>query len=75
MLTAWFIDNEDKDKVRQDYVTAQAAFARLTKILTKKLKKGSSGDYDKASWAYYQADSNGYNRALTEVMKLIKEAD
>lgn len=75
MLAVWFSDKEDKDQIRRDYVTAQAAFARLTKILTKKLKKSAPIDYKNASWSYYQADSNGYNRALTEVMKLIKETD
>ena len=43
----------------------------LKEILLKKVKESKEVDYEKASWAYYQADSNGYNRALTEVLDLI----
>ena len=73
MYTVWFSGNKDKDKVKQDFAVAYEAFKRLTEILNKKLKKSSEADYTIASWAYAQADVNGYNRALTEVMKLIKE--
>ena len=72
----WFKDKtKGREKVKQDIALAHNAFERLSGILTKKLRKSSTPDYDKASWPYFQADSNGYNRALEEVLKLIEETD
>lgn len=73
MQEVWFSKKEDRDKVKQDVALAHNAFKRLSDILTRKLKSNSSQDYDKASWPFLQADNNGYNRALTEVLTLIKE--
>lgn len=73
MKEVWFSKKEDRDKVKQDIALAHNAFKRLTDILSRKLKSNSSTDYDKASWPFLQADTNGYNRALTEVLTLIKE--
>ena len=33
--------------------------------------KPETADYDSPSWAYKQADSNGYRRALEDVIKLL----
>lgn len=35
-------------------------------------RKPLSADYDSPSWAYKQADQNGYNRAIDDVLNLIK---
>jgi hypothetical protein len=77
MQEIWFNGNkkDERDKVKQDVALAHNAFKRLSAILRGRLKDNSSQDYDKASWPFYQADNNGYNRALTEVLKLIKETD
>ena len=73
MQEVWFSGGKDRDKVKQDIALAHNAFKRLSDILTRKLRSNSSTDYDKASWPFLQADNNGYNRALTEVLTLIKE--
>ena len=75
MQEIWFdgIKRDDRDKVKQDVALAHNAFKRLSIILKSRLKDSSSQDYDKAAWPFYQADTNGHNRALTEVLKLIKE--
>lgn len=73
MQEVWFSGDKDRDKIKQDIALAHNAFKRLSDILTRKVKSNSSQDYDKASWPFYQADNNGYNRALTEVLTLIKE--
>jgi hypothetical protein len=72
MQEIWFNGTKDKEKVKQDIALAHNAFKRLTDILNKRLKTDKVSDYDKASWPFYQADNNGYNRALQEVLKLIK---
>jgi len=76
MQEIWFSgikNEEEREKVKQDIALAHNAFKRLSDILAKKEKKSSASDYDRASWSSYQADMNGYNRALQEVLKLIKE--
>ncbi len=77
MQEIWFsgTSKEDREKVKQDIALAHNAFKRLSGILRSKLKDNTAQDYDKAAWPFYQADTNGFNRALTEVLKLIKEAD
>jgi len=74
MQEIWFngTKKEDRDRVKQDIALAHNAFKRLSSILRSKLKDNLVQDYDKASWPFNQADTLGYNRALTEVLKLIK---
>ena len=76
MQEIWFsgTSKEDREKVKQDIALAHNAFKRLSGILRSKLKDNLVQDYDKASWPFNQADTLGYNRALTEVLKLM-EAD
>jgi hypothetical protein len=75
MQEIWFNgtkgSKEDREKVKQDVALAHNAFKRMKDILEKKHKNNLSTDYDKASWPFLQADTNGYNRALQEVLKLI----
>ena len=76
MMEAWFAGTkkEDRERVKQDIALAHNAFKRLSGILRSKLKENLVQDYNKASWPFNQADTLGYNRALTEVLKLM-EAD
>jgi len=74
MQAIWFNgtkDEKERDAVKQDIALAQNALKRMKGILVKKQKSNLSTDYDKASWPFLQADTNGYNRALLEVLKLI----
>jgi len=80
MQEIWFngakpSDKEAREKVKQDIGLARNAFERLTGILSSRMKDSAVKDYNKAAWPFLQADTNGYNRALTEVLKLIKETD
>ena len=76
MQEIWFngTNKEAREKVKQDIALAHNAFKRLSNILRSKLKENLVQDYNKASWPFNQADNLGYNRALTEVLKLM-EAD
>jgi len=80
MQEIWFSgihssDQDGREKVKQNFGLAFGAFQRLTSILESRKKESAVKDYDKAAWPFLQADTNGYNRALTEVLKLIKETD
>ena len=76
MQAIWFSGKGTKEDVKQDVASAYRAFERLSDILIKRLKVNKTTDYDKSSWPFFQADVLGYNRALTEVLKLIeKESD
>lgn len=73
MQAVWFRNaktKEDKEKVKQDIALAYNAFKHLTNLLNSKKKKYPS-DYNEANWAYHQADVNGYNRAIEEILTLI----
>lgn len=73
MLEIWFNQaktKDDREAVKQDLALAYRAFRRLENILSSKIKEYPS-DYNTANWAYEQADVNGYNRAIREVLKLI----
>lgn len=69
-----FFTNKDetKDKVKNDLVRGIDAFERLQKVLEKKLRdRVPADDYETPSWAFKQADRNGYERAIKEVLDLI----
>lgn len=41
------------------------------KIKTEEIKALSTSTYDSPNWALLQADKNGYNRALNDLIKLL----
>ena len=45
----------------------------LETIIKKKHKKPLKEDYESPSWPYYQADTNGYNRAVQAILALLKD--
>lgn len=64
---------EEKD--RKDFEgylrNSTTIFDRLRDILHEKKPKPSKQDYEKASWAYYQAHQNGKEEAIKEILDLI----
>jgi len=72
MKEAWYkTGGGDRDQIKNDVALGARAFERLEKLLSAKLKSPPK-DYSISNWAYLMADTNGYNRALTEVLELIK---
>jgi len=75
MKTAWFKGcktKKDKESVTQVLQSNRESLDRLKEILEPLLKDSSpASDYDSPSWAYKQADRNGFNRAVTTVLDLI----
>jgi len=60
----------------KDYVrNCTSIRERLTDILEEKLPTCKEVDYDCPSWSHKQADSNGYERALKEMLRIIEIRD
>ena len=75
MKTAWLKDcktKKEKEAVNQVLQSNRESLDRLKEILEPMLKDITpAADYDSPSWAYKQADRNGFNRAVTTVLDLI----
>lgn len=68
------LKDDEKERIKELLLNSKSAFGRLREILEKKLKETSGTspkDYESPSWAYYQADKNGYERAVREVIALL----
>lgn len=75
MKTIWFMDlpRDQQDGFKKQVSSAKDVLEKLELIIQGKMKEVTlSEDYDNPSWAYKQADRNGYNRALTEVLNILK---
>ena len=78
MQESWFkgLDDERKTEIRKDFRSSIIVRKRLKTICEGKIQSSANAarnkvDYDCPNWAYKQADSRGYERALTEIMKLL----
>ena len=75
MKTIWFMDlpKDQQEGFKKQISSSKDVLEKLEKIIKEKIKEVVlSEDYDNPSWAYKQADRNGYNRALTEVLNILK---
>jgi hypothetical protein len=75
MKTIWFMDlpKDQQEDFKKQVSSSKDVLEKLENILKTKIKEVTlSEDYDNPSWAYKQADRNGYNRALTEVLNILK---
>jgi len=81
MKTTWFKgveDEQNKEDIRSSFKSSLVTRRRLAEILegkvAEKLKSDQSIEgYDCPNWAYKVADSQGYNRAMNEIISLITE--
>lgn len=76
----WTKDEPDKEYFKQLLYTSKPVLDKLLKICYNKRKsydesKYSKPDYNAPNWAINQADTNGYVRALTEIIELIENAE
>lgn len=74
MKITWFnhLPKDKQEGFKKQINSSRDVLERLQQILEdKKTEVVLSTDYDNPSWAYKQADRNGYDRALTEVINLI----
>tara|TARA_B110000014_G_C20041509_1_gene541360 strand:- start:464 stop:703 length:240 start_codon:yes stop_codon:yes gene_type:complete len=69
---------EDQKKLMEGYFNGSPLLReRLKYILEGKISNRTTAcekleTYESPSWAYIQADKNGYNRAIREIMELIE---
>lgn len=71
------LDNQGQIDVRQNFKESVVLRRRMSHILEKRIKdrfaeRMSKSGYDNPNWAYLQADASGYERAMTEILQLIK---
>lgn len=78
MKTTWTagMDKDDAEEFEQHFLNASLVREKLLKIIESKYSSSISstltkGNYANANWAYEQADSIGYMRALKEISNLL----
>jgi hypothetical protein len=79
MKTTWIkgLVKERSEEIRREFESAVLFRKRLNEILAEKIdskraKQTSEGLYESPSWAFQQADLNGYERALKEIQSLLE---
>lgn len=75
--TIWFQDLPagERDNFKQSVLGSQLVLDKLSKIVYNMVVNGEKvklTDYDSPSWSHKQADQNGYNRALRDILEIIK---
>jgi len=73
MNSRWLkgLTGEAKEKRKKEILSYKNAFEELTKLLQEDYQE-SAPDYDIPSWSHKQADNNGANRKLRQIIELIK---
>ena len=67
---------EAKEKRKTEIKSYQNAFDALTEVLEGSMVVDPSvNDYESPSWAYKRADTDGYNRAIRQIIKLLNVKD
>lgn len=78
MKTVWTngLAQEKKEEMRKEFEASALLRSRLKKLLAdkadaKRKKNTLEVSYDNPNWALLQADSVGYERAISEIISLI----
>lgn len=66
---------EAKDRRKKEVLSYRTAFEDLKEVLVDLQENVGTPDYESPSWAFKQADINGYNRAIERVINLINLKD
>ena len=80
MKTTWTkgMDAQNKDEMKASFKSSAVIRARLAEVLEDKISEKERADrkadgYECANWAYKMADSQGYKRAMAEIISLLIE--
>lgn len=70
-------DEEQKEEFQKRLLQNVDLFRRLAEIVNDKVRGNSRSRIEKKSyevpaWSEYQADSNGFERGMTEILELLK---
>lgn len=74
----WFIGaktEEERENIRTRLKGYKNTFSELTVLLERRRKDPAVTDYDTPGWANRQIAVNEYNRALDDLLKLLKEGN
>lgn len=82
MISAWtkhLSTEEEKTKFRNEVLSARSVLRRLNELLDEEERSLDRSEmdvksYESPSWAYLQADKNGFRRAL-KITKIITNLD
>lgn len=71
------LNEQDNRQVTQEFIASAFLRKRLIQLLNERIDSSrtaaiSSKSYESPSWAYMQADTNGYERALQEVISILE---
>lgn len=79
MKSSWTsgLEKELAHDIKVNFVDSLVTRKRLTQLLELRAEESrrvcrSKVSYDSHNWAYLQADQNGYERALLEIIELVK---
>lgn len=77
MQTQWFshLPKPEQENFKRAVLSSEKVLDRAREIVYNMIKVESLADYDSPSWAFKQADLNGYNRALRDVAALLNISD
>lgn len=78
MKTSWFkgLPKQEQEEVKASFKSSLRTRERLEELCEEKLESASNpykGQYENPNWAYLQADSIGYQRALKEIISLLQD--
>lgn len=71
------LNEQDEMQVTQEFIASAFLRKRFIHLFEEKIESlrrntTSSTSYDSPSWAFMQADANGYERALREVISILE---
>lgn len=71
------LQSEDRSSFTERFIASKELFDRLNRILEDKTKEArrkqlSTTTYELPAWSENQADLNGYQRAMEEIIKLLE---
>jgi hypothetical protein len=66
------LPKDEQEGFKKEVKSAKNVLDKLEDIVKSRLKDiVVTEDYDSPSWAFKQADRNGYNRALMEIINIL----
>ncbi len=79
LSTAWY-EGQNQEDFKKLVIQSSVVLAQLRKICYNrireyKISQALQPDYKDSAWAYKQADSNGYIRALSDMAELLNVID
>jgi len=79
MKTTWTkgLNEQQKEEITSSFRSAGRLRERMREIVVEKLRENSKtrvskSSFENPSWPYFQAESNGYERAMDEILSLLE---